>query len=314
MSQESKPTIRGPIISVKDVQPHREFFVDLMDMAHADVIEVPELTTLSAEKKLNTCFYSKPGTPYGIRIWQFDPPDPETIRSESHGTQLDALKVIDFYSPEFDRGVAEIQAAGFELRDAIAEYPTQDGVFREAHLWRPDNVVCAVITGPENFMVDFATLTDQLFSEPQSISAPVSNANDVISFYETVFGFQQLYQYHIENSTFDALVGTEKSLTVDATNMGTSLNAPYLGVIDYGIGSKNQVSLKGRSRPPARGLAGIEITLEDMSGVLKRAEELGSPILLQPTQVKNYPPYGTCQIAAIEAPHGVVHLLVDIIK
>lgn len=280
--------------------------MNLVGEKRLSVVETSSLIGIT-NQSVETQFLQHLPTPFGVRLWRFDAPSANTIRDPDDGTQIDALKVIDFYAPEFDKAIAELAKCGYLPREAIAEYELAEGLFREAHFWRPDNIVCAVISGPAKFFADFATIRDRILSEPQSISAPVSDQEQAVSFYEAVFEFTSLYKYEISDTSFNDLVGAEQPLAITAMNVGTDLNSPYLGLIDYGPAATERQSLRGRSVPPIRGLAGIEITVQDIDGIVKNAAAFGATILAGPVTLDDYPPYGRVVAALIEGPHGVIH-------
>ncbi len=257
-----------------------------------------------------TMFYQRTPTDFGVRLWCIDPPHDETVRAADRGTDLDALKVIDFYAPNFDESVKTLTNAGYTPKDDIARYTLPEGEFREAHFWRPDNIVCAIISGPADFFSDFVTARDHQFSEPQSISAPVSDVAAVLDFYESIFGFVPLHRYEFTNASFDAMVGADEPLSLSATNIGTDLRAPYLGIIDYGPSINGAVSLAGRSRPPMRGLVGVELLVDDLQAIIAAADRAGTVVFARSDRV-SYPPYGEIRSCLIEGPHGVVHHVIQ---
>lgn len=302
-------TIVGPIISAANIADHRFFFDHLGGTASATShIDESQCDQMFAQKGLllDTELVQWHPTDFGVRLWAFDEPSISTIRLPGRGTDLDALKVIDFYASDFDRALALLAQNEIYPRHDIAEYSLPEGAFREAHFCRPDNVICAVISGPNEFFKDFATLTGEVFSEPQSISAPVSNAHAVLEFYAAVFGFDSLYSYEIDNASFDALVGSDKRLKLKAVNVGQALSAPYLGVIDYGSIAVTERLLGARSQIPRRGLIGIEMTTEHLAEIVDKAtrEDAVVSACLEPV---DYAPYGPVISALIRGPHGVLH-------
>ena len=304
-------TIRAPILSVADAEPHRRFFVDALGMVESGRIGLDDAGTSAAfgtrNVSLTSSYLRTPPTDFGVRLWRFSPHVAETLRSEDRGTEVDALKVIDFYAPDFDRALAALATDGYRPREAIAEYQLPEGTIREAHLWRPDNVVCAVISGPPAFFQRFASIHDRVFSEPQSISAPLTDPVAAVAFYEAVFGLDILYEYRLADPSFDAMVGAEGSLDLHARNVGNRLTEPYLGLIDYGARAATGASLRGRGRPPMRGLVGVEIEVDNLDAIVAAAERCGVAVLAGPTALDDYPPYAAAASALIEGPHGVLH-------
>ncbi|MEO0998800.1 MAG: hypothetical protein AAFX58_14890, partial [Pseudomonadota bacterium] len=267
--------IRGPILSVEDLLEHQRFFGKALAMEPTATARFSSTQTGCllglGRHAMETVFYRRAPTDFGVRLWRIAPAHAETVRSPERGTDVDALKVIDFYAPAFDDSIKALADAGFSPEDAIARYALPEGEFLEAHFWRPDNVVCAVISGPTDFFAGMVTTSDQSFSEPQSISAPVSDVAAVVDFYERVFGLSPLHRYEFSNPSFDAMVGADEPLNLSGINIGTDLRAPYLGVIDYGKTNGGARSLAGRSRPPMRGLIGVELLVDDMTAVVGAA-------------------------------------------
>jgi len=302
--------ICGPILSVKHLSDHQHFFGETFAMqstARTQLCPDQASHLLGLDgRAVETVFYQRFPTDFGVRLWQIDPPHDETVREPDRGTDLDALKVIDFYAAEFEDSISVLNDAGYRPKDSIARYNLPEGEFSEAHFWRPDNIVCAVISGPADFFSKFVTARDRQFSEPQSISAPVSDVAAVIDFYEQVFGFTELYRYQIANPSFDAMVGTDEPLNLSAINIGTDLRAPYLGVIDYGQKASRGMSLAGRSRPPMRGLVGVEFQARNLDDILDAATRWNASVIAGPGTL-SYPPYGPVTSCLIEGPHGVIH-------
>lgn len=114
--------------------------------------DVAERLTGVSDQIFETVLLHTDGTDYGVRLWRFTPGKGEVLRDPSHGTDRDAPKVIDFYTPDFEDALARLKSAGFEPKDAIADYDTPNGRFLEAHFWRPDGIVVAMISGDRKFL------------------------------------------------------------------------------------------------------------------------------------------------------------------
>lgn len=297
--------IIGPIISVGDMAPYRQLFVQgfgMVEEAH-DRLQVDGVA-------LESCFLRTPGTAFGVRMWRCDPPTGAILRDPARGTDTDAPKVIDFYAPDFDTALARLARAGFSPKAEIARYSTADGDFQEAHFWQPDGIVCAIISGTRSYLKDFATIIDSDFSEPHSISTPVGDAARAIAFYRQVFGFSPVSTYAFADSSFDAMVGSTQTININAVNVGVANSEPYLGIIDYGLKGRSGQSLNGRARPPARGLLGAEITTLDVDALAHKAAANGAQILAGPTDI-TLAPYGATRSVVLLAPHGVLHHVLE---
>ncbi len=307
--------ICGPIVSTSDLDAQTALYSDCFGLQANDVFSLttPECGSLFglADRSIKSRWLAVPGTSFGVRLWAFDPPAGETVRDPMRGTDRDAPKVVDFYAPDFDQAVNHLANMGHNVKSSIAEYSISDGTMREAHLWGPDNVVSAVISGPETFFNQFATVRDRIFSEPQSISSPVSDLGQALRFYKEVFGLSTVYEYSFEHSSFDALVGTDTPLQLNAANVGTSTREPYLGLIDYGGDLPGSVSLKGKAQPPARGLVGVELMVEDIDDVIKRVNHFEGATILGRAAFDDFPPHGKTRTLLVEAPHGVLHHVIE---
>lgn len=296
----------GPLISAADLEAHARLFGDVFGM-----VEVGR-TRLDRERAealfgagvgaADLLTLQTPGVASGVLVCRFDPVSAETIRTYRSRVDRDALKVIDFYAPDYEGALRHARRLGYEVVPAQAEYELDGGTFREAHLWGPDQVVTAFLGGPATFFADFAQVTDRFVSEVQSISAPVSQAQPVIDFYREVFGWHVVYEYAIDDPTFAELVGVDE-LRLRSRNVGVSTREPYLGLIDYGLPAHVGGSLRGRCAAPRRGLLGAVVTTPDLDGVRERA---GSA----PAVPFDLPPFGAARAALLDPPHGVPHLVI----
>jgi catechol 2,3-dioxygenase-like lactoylglutathione lyase family enzyme len=291
--------IHGPIISSSDVDAHIKLF-RAFGLAESGRLErsAEETSSIwgtqdqsSLEVTLET-----PGTKFGVRLVQFTPGLEVQIRRPERGSDSEALKVIDFYAPDLEDALKQIEAAGFRFKDEIADYDTPEGRFREAHLWGPDGVVCALISGDPKRFENLATIRDRLVSEPQSISGPVKDQEPVLDYLSTVFGLNVIHQYGLDDESFDALVGSDDSMKLRAWNVGTTTSQPYFGIINYGLPAENQVSAFDTSRPPARGLLGATLFVRDAAIVSQRT---GAP-----PRMVHVPGIGDCVTVTAQGPNG----------
>lgn len=258
-SQAAVLAIQGPIVSSSDVEAHIALFAAFGLEEVGRIARSREETTAiwgtqgqaSREVTMQT-----PGTDFGLRLVSFDPGGDVTIRNPERPSDSEALKVIDFYAPDLPAALQAIEAAGFRFKEDIADYETPEGRYQEAHLWGPDGVVCALISGDPALFEKLATVRDRLVSEPQSISGPVQDQEASLAFFEHVLGLDVVHRYGLDDASFDALVGTSATLKLRAWNVGLNTSEPYFGVINYGLPPGTQNSLIDVARPPARGLLG----------------------------------------------------------
>lgn len=295
--------IHGPIIFSGDVDAHLALFaafglreVDRVFRSEAEVRAIWGIDGQSCEEVALVT----PGSRFGLRLARFSPGSDTVIRAEARGSDSEALKVIDFYAPDLAAARRAIEEAGFVFRDAVAEYDTPEGRFREAHLWGPDGVVCALVAGDAAFFESFATVRDRLVSEPQSISGPVRDPRATLAFFDQVFGLAPIHTYGVADDSFQALVGAGSTLNVRAWNVGTDTREPYFGIIDYGLPAGEQTSLAGVSRPPARGLIGATLVVRDICAVAKAARAYGG---IEPVETV-IPGMGPAHVVTVPAPNG----------
>lgn len=292
-------SIHGPIISSSDLGAHLALFeafglreVGRLKRSDADTSAIWQTEGQTSEEiTLET-----PGTGFGLRLVQFSPGSDIQIRQPTRGSDSEALKVIDFYTPDLDAAHASIEAAGFRFKPEIAEYETPEGKFREAHLWGPDGVVCALLAGDPEYFSNFATVTDRLVSEPQSISGPVQDPTAVLAFLEDVLGLQVIHRYGVDDESFDALVGSSTSMKLRAWNVGLTTKEPYFGIINYGLPEGSQTSVFDVSRPPSRGLLGATLFVDDVSQI---AAKVGVEVISI-----DVPGFGLCPSATFQGPNG----------
>ncbi|MEM1412842.1 MAG: VOC family protein [Pseudomonadota bacterium] len=253
--------------------------------------------------------YRTPGTAASIFVLTLDgaAAAPE-IRDPASGYDADALKVIDFYTPDFERAQARLAQAGFALKGDLADYELPAGPIREGHLWGPDGVVCALIGGAKAFLEDFVSVTDAPFSEVMSVSAPVSDQPAVLAFYQSL-GFRELYRYGVDSESFQRLVGADRPIRISAVNMGSHNAQPYVGTIDYALPPAHFRSLRDDAQLPRRGLAGLVIEVPDLSGALATLAAAGYSSAEGPAAV-DLAGLGLRSWARVTAPHGVEHYLI----
>lgn len=291
--------IHGPIISSSNVDAHIALFgafgLSETGRQERSIEETSGIWGTDGQASLEVTLET-PGTPFGVRLVQFTPGTDIQIRQPERGSDSEALKVIDFYAPDLDEALKQIEAAGFRFKDEIADYDTPEGRFREAHLWGPDGVVCALISGDPDRFESLATIRDRLVSEPQSISGPVQDQQPVLAYLNDTFGLQVIHQYGLDDESFDALVGSDDSMKLRAWNVGTKTSEPYFGIINYGLPAGSQTSAFTTSRPPARGLLGATLFVRDAALVSQRT---GTP-----SRAQHIPGLGDCTTVTAQGPNG----------
>ncbi len=304
----------GPIISTDNLAAWdrlltQGFSMNLIGRESLDSKMVAALWGLE-HHSAETVVYQTDGLADEVRLVNFDPGSPATIRDPGSGYDTNALKVIDFYTADFDAAVERLAGAGFYLKDDIAKYdlPNAAGIV-EGHLWGPDDVVCALIAGPVGFLGEFVTRTNALHSEIMSVSAPVDEPDEVAQFYYDI-GLSEVYRYEIDDVSFQHLVGADSRLHIRATNFGTRREDPYLGIIHYGLPAGTASSLAEAGAMPNRGLSGATIRAVDVPAIAAVCEKRDDDIVAGVCNV-NLEPWGNCVSFAVRAPHGVLHHFVQ---
>lgn len=291
--------IHGPIVSSGDldvsVAMFRAFGLEEVGTIDRDRTETRLLWDIEGHASREITM-ATPGTPFGVRLVRFDPSSAAQIRFPDRGSDSDALKVMDFYAPDLEAAIKAVADAGFHFKDEIAEYDTADGRHREAHLWGPDGVVCALVSGDPEFYAGYATVCDRLISEPQSISGPVQDQEPTLSFLKDIFGLETINRYGLDDESFQALVGTSSTMKLRAWNVGVRNTEPYFGVINYGMAPGSQTSLTPVARPPSRGLLGATMRVGDVEGIADRA---GVKVV-----AAEVPGFGAVRLATVPGPNG----------
>lgn len=301
-SHASEPAvinIHGPIISSSNAEAHLALF-EAFGMREVGRLDrtATETTAIwgTKDQASSEIVLETPGTPFGLRLVRFVPGLDVQIRDPSRGSDADALKVIDFYAPDLAVAIEAIETKGFRFKPGIADYETPEGRFQEGHLWGPDGVVCALLSGEAALYDRLATVRDRLVSEPQSISGPVRDAPATLAHLKHVLGLDVIHRYGLDDQSFDALVGTNTHLKLRAWNVGVDTAEPYLGIIDYGLPVGTQTSLIEVARPPARGLLGVTLRVEVVAVVAERA---GVAVVAM-----ELPGFGSVRSATFQGPGG----------
>lgn len=303
--------VYGPLISAAQVQEHCELFTGVFGMQETGRAQLDAEATHTLFGTTGTTelvVLQTPGVRSGVVLCGFDPVSDETVRTYETRVDRDALKVIDFYAPDYAGAIAHARGLGYEVVESEAEYELAAGTFREAHLWGPDNVVTAFLGGPAAFFDDFAQITGERVSEVQSISAPVSDGQAVVDFYAKVLGWDVVFEYAINDPSFAELIGVDEPLELRSRNVGPSTKEPYFGLIDYGLPAHVGGSLLGRPVAPRRGLLGATVTVADLDAVRAAAgpQRCGASV---PVELA---PFGQTRAAMLMPPHEVPHLLLEI--
>ena len=303
----------GPIISTDSTETWEHLLVKAFGMAAVarQTLTAAEVEALFgiAGHTATSVWFETPGTPYGIRVLQLTPGSTVCIRDPDSGYNSNALKVIDFFTGDFERARKTLEAAGFQLKSEIAEYDTDSGHIIEGHLWGPDGVVCALVAGPRDFLSEFVTITDRVVSEVHSVSAPVEDQAGVVAFYASL-GLREVHRYEVTDESFQHLVGAKDPLHIRAINVGSARHEPYLGIIHYGLPAGSYASLAERACLPHRGLVGATIRVPDVAAAVVACREAGGTLLAAPVSMQLLP-FGAVTTAAVRAPHGVLHHLID---
>ncbi len=304
-----QPTwIHGPIISTSDLSEHERLFTTFGMQRIAQQFSDEEECSLAWGTPLGTTVtelvLATQDTRYGARVLQFSPVSDTVIRDRSRGMDANAPKVIDFYTPNFQAACEAVRSAGFSIRDPIAEYDLPEGHMLEAHVWGPDEIVCALLAGPSEFFKNFASVTDRLFSEPQSLSGAVSDFDSSVDFFTSVFGLEVVYRYGLDDDSFRQMLGSARpEFNLRAINIGSSTREPYIGLIHYGMPQESYRSLAGLARPPHRGTLGATLFVKNVDVAVAAARALSAPILAEPAEIETAA-WGFCRAALLQAPNG----------
>ena len=310
----SVTTIHGAIVSCADLDAQIRIFngvyrLEVVAQQSLDLAAVNALWGVDGRTAV-TILLETPDTQFGVRLIHFNPISDLNVRDLTAGMNANFLRVIDFYTPDFDAGRARVAQLGFKLSEDIAEYVMPGGTFIEAQLWGPDDVVTVLVGGSKDFLKGFATITDRLFSEVMSISFSTADVEQVRDFYQTVFGLGVVYEFTIEDDSFSDLMQTEETSQVRGTNIGTRSTEPYFGIIDLGLPRVTDQSLLDWALLPNLGLNGATLFVPSVDEVMAAATLFGSRILAPVTTV-NLAPYGPVKSLTLFAPHGVVHHVIE---
>lgn len=249
--------------------------------------------------------FETPGTDAGVRIVATSPPARAPLRRPDRGTDLDALKVIDFHTRDLSAMLDALAGAGASPAAHVARYALPEGEIEEAHLWTGDSVVCAFLSGPPGLFESLVTVYDAPVSEVMGISAPVSDARAAHGFYRDGLGLNLVGEYAFESASFARLLGQRAPVRLRARNYGDRPARPFLGIVDYGAAGAGAVSLRGQAGFDRRGLIGLTVLSENVAATVSRLAALGAETLCPPCDV-TMAPWGDTVCATVRAPDGIV--------
>lgn len=307
--------IRGPVISTAELPRQLALFESVVGMRR---VADEQLDTVAVEQwfgvrgaEARAILLETPGTQIGVWLVEFSPPSDVVIRVGGVGVATDALKMIDVFTADRIEALSRLKSQGFECVSEGASVDLPDGSrFLEAHVRAPDGVMFAVIE-PLNLPASgFVTCHDRVFSEVQSSSGPVSDFSPVRRFYEEVLGIPMGFRYEFESESFSKMVGTAHTIHIQANNYGRVVEDVMLGIIHYGLPAGSYESLRERARPPHRGLVGVRIDVTGLEAMLARCSAAGIETA-RPLQAVRSAAFGSTAMAAVRAPHGVWHWLIE---
>lgn len=307
----------GPVISTSDFARQRALFEGVLGLVPTAEATLDAATTAALfgvpDRTARVQRLVTPGTSIGVMLVRFEPLGETVIRPGGVGIQTDALKVVDFFTTDLDRAVARLSAFGFDLvgPPALLELPTGE-TFHEAHVRAPDGVIVAFIRPLKARIGDYVSITDRLFSEVQSCSGPVADLERVQAFYEAGLGLTCGLQYEFESESFGRMVGTGGASRVRARNFGRVVEDVMLGLIHYGLPPGFAPSLREVCRAPNRGLIAVQLTVEGLDALVDRCRAGGYEVVVPPTRLDTLPG-GACRVATLRGPHGVAHLLREVL-
>jgi len=307
-------SIDGPVISTGELARQRELFESVIGMRciAADPLDRETVSAIfgPVAERATLIQLATPGSELGAWLVAFEPVSEVIIREGGVGVACNALKMIDFFTADRAAAISALRRHGFEIVAEGANVDLPDGSrFLEAHAKGPDGVMIAAIEPLNVQAADFVTLTDRHFSEVQSSSGPVSDFEPVRAFYEDVLGVPMGFRYEFASESFSRMVGVEQTLHIRANNYGRVVEDVMLGIIHYGLPPGTYADLRARARPPHRGIIGVRLRVSDLDALLTRCKASGIECPCNPATVRLQS--GTMRIAAIRAPHGVWHWLIE---
>ena len=307
-------SIDGPIISTANLDRQLELFESVIGMRRIaddqlDHAAVKALFGPVAETARLVQLIT-PGTALGVWLVQFMPLSAVVIRRGGVGVACNALKMIDFFTIDRPAAIARLREHHFEIVAEGANVDLPDGSrFLEAHAKGPDGVMIAAIEPLNVRAADFVTITDAVFSEVQSSSGPVSDFEPVREFYERDLGIPMGFRYEFASESFSRMVGVSETLHIRANNYGRVVEDVMLGVIHYGLPKGSYEDLREIACPPHCGIIGVRLRVDNLDSVLARctAADREIPCAAATLRISS----GTMRTAAIRAPHGVWHWLIE---
>ncbi len=311
-------SIDGPLVVTADLARQREMFeavfgLSLIADQELDALGVKALFGRS-ERSARTVLLETKGTSTGVRLIEFRPSSSLAVREGTKPIDADALKVVDFMVPDFEKAVAALAARGFKLAASPAEYSTPaDGRFTEGHVEGPDGVVCALLKMHDTPLSKYVTVTDRTFSEVLGVSAPVSDRDAALAFYRDTLKLETVLSYEIANDSFQKLLGSKEKTLLRGANFGMGAKAPMIGVIHYGLPSSAFQSLRARSVLPHRGLQAIRFSVSSVDRVAKAVVAANMETVAPVTEALLFP-QGPVKCLLIRGPHGVLHHFTETLK
>ena len=311
-------SIDGPLVVTSSLARQREMFEGAFGLSLVADQELDAATVKAVfgvpSRSARTVLLETRGTSIGVRLIEFRPSSQIAVREGAKPVDSDALKVIDFMVPDFDKAVAALGARGFALAAPPAEYSVPpDGRFTEGHALGPDGIVCALLRMHDTPLSKYVSVTDRTFSEILGVSAPVSDREGAVAFYRDTLSLDTVLSYEIADESFQKLLGSAERTLLRGVNFGLSAKAPMIGVIHYGLPPSAFQSLRSRSILPNRGLQALRISVSSIDLLAKAAAAANAEILAPIAEAVLFP-QGRVKSLLIRAPHGVIHHFTETLR
>jgi hypothetical protein len=248
------------------------------------------------------------GTNIGVELVEFSPGSTTIIREGGVGISCEALKMLDFFTPDPAAALARFRTHGFEVVSDGAPVDIPDGRrYSEAHVKGPDGLMLAAIYPLNSPLSDYVSITDRTFSEIQSSSGPVSDFEPVRQFYVQTLGIPVGLKYEFKSPAFSRMIGAGRVTRIRANNYGRKVEDVMLGIIHYGLPTGSYASLRERAQPPNRGLVGVRLAVQGLDELTRHCERDGYEIAVPAADLP--PSLGRGRAAVVRGPHGVWHFL-----
>ena len=300
-------------ISVKDMDESLAFYRDWVGMKIVadqplDPFKIQQLWNLSKETKARAVFLRKGEQPTMLELIEFKPHSGKTIKAD---TQIWDYGIDDicFMVKDIENTYNGLMKKGFRFVSPPVFYSPG---------FVPFDVKETILIGPNEMRIAHVEVVSDLEPEAQGdLKIPVikedyglivdsaqivEDMDEVIRFYRDILGLTLVGDHKMPRGSLDEILPLPPGIDVRIALFNKEGSPPP--VVEFLEFSRKGKSLASIAKPPNLGIFMISFETDDLSGLMKRFNEEGIPVIAGPVEME-IAPHGKIKSIIVEGPSKV---------